>query len=263
MKPLPASHHRHRFLVEIVRHAVGLYHLFSLSLRDAEAERGIVVSYETVGRWKFGASFADRLRRHRPRPGDKWHLDEVFIRIEGVQHDLWRSVAIRMALCWTFLFSLRRDANAAKRFFFKRSLTGFSLALGTDRIPSPDGRLNGKANGHRPGEWSVFWAIMPRRACHGGQLVPTQREKLVDLGLDIRRCQFRQAEILFPAISICPPSRSATNATQAGQKLIIRLFQWVAVVYEANRLKTPGFLSVSFGLLGTGTPDSALGSASA
>jgi hypothetical protein len=77
---------------------------FSLSLRDVElilAERGIVVSYETVRRWcmKFGATFADRVRRRRPRPGDKWHLDEVFIRIQGVLHYLWRAPSIRMALC--------------------------------------------------------------------------------------------------------------------------------------------------------------------
>ncbi len=54
------------------------------------AERGIVVSYETVRRWckKFGQSFANCLRRRRPRPGDKWHMDEVFIRIQGVQHYL-------------------------------------------------------------------------------------------------------------------------------------------------------------------------------
>ena len=74
-----------------------LYHVFSLSLRDVQqilAERGIVVSYETVRRWckKFGADFADRLRRRRSRPGDKWHLDEVFIRIQGVQRYLWRAV---------------------------------------------------------------------------------------------------------------------------------------------------------------------------
>jgi hypothetical protein len=68
-------------------------HDFSLSLRDVElilAERGVVVSYETVRRWckKFAASFADRLRRRRPHPGDKWHIDEVFIRIQGVQRYL-------------------------------------------------------------------------------------------------------------------------------------------------------------------------------
>jgi len=65
--------------------------------RDIElllAARGVVVSYETVRRWckKFAASFADRLRRHRPRPGDKWHMDQVSIRIQGVQHYLWCAV---------------------------------------------------------------------------------------------------------------------------------------------------------------------------
>ncbi len=75
-KPSPHPHYRHRFLAEIISHAVWLYHLFSLSLRDVElilAERGIVVSCETVRRWckKFGASFADHLRRRRPRPGDE------------------------------------------------------------------------------------------------------------------------------------------------------------------------------------------------
>jgi putative transposase len=80
----PNPHHRHRFPAEIISHAVWLYHVFRLSLRDVElilAERGVVVSYETVRRWckKFAASFADRLRRRRPRPGDKWHMDEVLI----------------------------------------------------------------------------------------------------------------------------------------------------------------------------------------
>ena len=53
-------------------------------------ERGIVVSYETIRRWcnKFGASFASKMCRQRPRPGDKWHLDEVFIRIQGELHYL-------------------------------------------------------------------------------------------------------------------------------------------------------------------------------
>ena len=97
MGPPPDPHYRHRFPAEIIGHAVWLYHVFSLSLRDVElllAERGAVVSYETVRRWckKFAASFADRLRRRRPRPGDKWHMDEVLIRIQGMQNYLWRAV---------------------------------------------------------------------------------------------------------------------------------------------------------------------------
>src|SRR3954453_173040 len=86
MKPPPNPHHRHRFPADILGHAVWLYHVFSLSLRDVElilAERGVFLPYETVRRWcrKFGESFAKSMRRRRPRPGDRWHLDEVFIRI--------------------------------------------------------------------------------------------------------------------------------------------------------------------------------------
>ena len=102
MKKPPDPHYRHRFPTELISHAVWLYHVFSLSFRDVElilAERGVVVSYESIRRWclKFGASFADKLRRRRPRPGDKWYLDEVFIRIRGELHYLWRAVDRRGA----------------------------------------------------------------------------------------------------------------------------------------------------------------------
>jgi putative transposase len=80
VKPPPDPHYHHRFLAEIIGHAVGPYHVFSLNLRDVElllAERGVVVSHETVRRWceKFGQTFDYHLRRRRPRPGDKWYLD--------------------------------------------------------------------------------------------------------------------------------------------------------------------------------------------
>ena len=119
MKPPPDPHYRHRFPAELIRHAVWLYHVFSLSLRDVElllAERGVVVSYESVRRFcrKFGQTFANRLRRRRPRPGDKWYLDEVFIRIEGVQHYLWRAVD-QDGVVLDILVQPRRDAKAAKR----------------------------------------------------------------------------------------------------------------------------------------------------
>jgi hypothetical protein len=81
----PASYPRHRFPAEIINHAVWLYHVFSLSRRDVElilAERGVVVTHESIRHWclKFGGDFAARLRRRRPKPSDTWHLDEVFIR---------------------------------------------------------------------------------------------------------------------------------------------------------------------------------------
>jgi putative transposase len=76
MKPPSGPRYRHRFSARIITHAVWLYYAFGLSFRDVElllAERGILVSYATIRRWcgKFGQSFGNRLRRCRPRPGDK------------------------------------------------------------------------------------------------------------------------------------------------------------------------------------------------
>jgi len=87
-----------------------LYFRFLLSYRDVEellAERGIPVSYETVRRWcrKFGPAFAAGLRRRRPRPGDKWHLDEVPLKINRRKHWLWRAVD-QEGICWTSWCSL-------------------------------------------------------------------------------------------------------------------------------------------------------------
>ena len=127
MTTRPASYPRHRFPAEIISHAVWLYHVFSLSLRDVElilAERGVIVTHESIRHWcrKFGADFARRLRRRRPKPGDTWHLDEVFIRINGVMHYLWRAVDQHGVVLDIFVQD-RRNAAAAKR-FFKRLLHG-------------------------------------------------------------------------------------------------------------------------------------------
>ena len=91
MRTATASYKGHRYPVEIINHCVWLYFRFSLSFREVEElmlTRGVVVSYETIRRWcaKFGQAYANQLRRRRPRPGDKWHLDEVFIRINGTIH---------------------------------------------------------------------------------------------------------------------------------------------------------------------------------
>jgi putative transposase len=116
-----ASYPRHGFSAEIISHAVWLYHVFSLSLRDVElilAERGILVTHESIRHWclKFGADFARRLRRRRPQPGDTWHLDEVFIRIRGVLHYLWRAID-QHGVVLDILVQERRNGAAAKRFF--------------------------------------------------------------------------------------------------------------------------------------------------
>ena len=83
----------HRFPREIISECVWLYFRFGVSFRDVEemmAARGVRLTYETVRCWcdKFGKQYADGLRRRRARTGDKWHLDEVFLKINGVTHYL-------------------------------------------------------------------------------------------------------------------------------------------------------------------------------
>lgn len=79
---------RHQFPPDVIRHAVWLYRRFTLSYRDVEdmlAERGLDLTYETVRRWvtKFGPLFAKELRKRRPRPTSRWHLDEMVVKIAG------------------------------------------------------------------------------------------------------------------------------------------------------------------------------------
>jgi putative transposase len=114
---------RHRFPSEIISHTVWLYFRFSISYRDVEelmAVRGITLTYETVRDWcrKFGQTYANGLRRRSPRPGDKWHLDEVFLRINGRVHYLWRAVDQEGEVL-DILVQSRRDKKAAKKFFRK------------------------------------------------------------------------------------------------------------------------------------------------
>ena len=105
--------------------ALWLYHRFNLISRDIEdlmAERGIAISYESIRLWciKFGSKYAKRLKRRHGGYGDTFYVDEVFVRIRGVQHYLWRAVDQDGEVVDVFL-QRRRDGKAAKR-FFKRLL---------------------------------------------------------------------------------------------------------------------------------------------
>ncbi len=172
MTPEPTTYPGYRFPAEIISHALWLYHVFSLSLRDVElilAERGIGVTHESIRQWclKFGADLARKLRRRRPRPGDTWHLDEVYLRINGVLHYLWRAVD-QNGVVLDILVQDRRNTSAAKR-FFKRLLADLRFKpnrIVTDGLRSygvakreilPEARhrtsryLNNRAeNSHRP-----------------------------------------------------------------------------------------------------------------
>ena len=119
------TYKRHRFPPEIISYAVWLYFRFNLSYRDIEdllAEREITVSYESIRLWciKFGSTFARKLRSKHQDYGDTFYLDEVFVKIRGKQHYLWRAVDQDGEVVDVFL-QTRRDGAAAKR-FFKRLL---------------------------------------------------------------------------------------------------------------------------------------------
>ena len=142
MKTNKGCYRGYRFPPEIISHAVWLYHRFSLSLREVEdllAERGIVVSYETIRQWcrKFGLGYAQRLRRRQGRLGDIWHLDELFVSIQGKRHYLWRAVDQDGDMI-DILVQRHRNARAAKR-FFRKPLKGQGTTpwrLVTDKLRS-------------------------------------------------------------------------------------------------------------------------------
>ena len=110
-----------RFSREIISYAVWAYHRLALSTADVEdllAARGVIVSREAIRLWvnRFGRHFADCIRRDRPRPNDKWHLDEVVISIRGKKHWLWRAIDAN-GDGLEIIVQTRRNAKAEKRFF--------------------------------------------------------------------------------------------------------------------------------------------------
>jgi putative transposase len=133
---------RHRFPSEIIAHGVWLYFRFCLSYRDVEElllARGVIVTYEAIRQWcrKFGQAYANQLRCRRPRPGDTWHLDEVFLTINGQRHYLWRAVD-QDGNILDILVQRRRDKKAAKTFFRKllKGLRYVPRVIITDKLAS-------------------------------------------------------------------------------------------------------------------------------
>jgi putative transposase len=139
---LPNPYKHHRFPAEIISHGVWLYYRFCLSYCDVEEllfARGVLVTYETIRKWcrKFGQPYANQLRRRRPEPGDKWHLDEVFLTMNGERHYLWRAVD-QDGNILDILVQRRRDKHAAKKFFRKllKGLAYVPWVLITDKLKS-------------------------------------------------------------------------------------------------------------------------------
>ncbi|MSQ57859.1 MAG: IS6 family transposase [Limnohabitans sp.] len=138
--PAPISYKRYRYPAAIISQCVWLYFRFSLSFRDVElmmAERGVVVSYESIRAWceKFGRQYARRIRRKRGPMGDIWHMDEVYLKISGKCKYLWRAVD-QEGQVLDILVQPKRDKATAER-FFKKVLRGTAQAprqVVTDRL---------------------------------------------------------------------------------------------------------------------------------
>ncbi|MDP2620323.1 MAG: IS6 family transposase [Hyphomicrobiales bacterium] len=136
------SYRRHRFPAEIIQRAVWLYFRFPLSYRDVEdllAERGIDVTYETVRRWalKFGTAHAGKSMQLRPRSSGHWHLDEVFVSINGKRMYLWRAVDSEGEVL-DVLVQARRNKTAALKLMRKLLKTQGCVPdrIVTNKLPS-------------------------------------------------------------------------------------------------------------------------------
>jgi len=136
------TYKRHRFGPDIISYAVWLYYRFNLSHRDIEdllAERGIIVTRESIRLWciKFGALYARRLKRNHRGYGETFCIDEVFVEINGKRHYLWRAVDQDGEVVDVYL-QAKRDGAAAKRFFMRllRSHGGDPRKIVTDKLRS-------------------------------------------------------------------------------------------------------------------------------
>ena len=175
----PISFKRHRFPPEVVRHAVWLYFRFTLSFRDVEellAERGIEISYETVRCWalKFGRLFAQNLRRSRPKPTGRWHLDEMVVKINGRRMWLWRAVDDEGEVL-DMLVQKRRNTKAAVRLLRKllKSQMIHPEAIVTDKLASYGAAMRKLRcrHRHRPG------GLVANNRAENSHLVIRRRER--------------------------------------------------------------------------------------
>lgn len=174
MNTPPASHpyRCHRFPTAIISHRVWLYVRCCLSDRDVKElvfARGVIVTYEAVRKWcvKFGQPYANQLRRRRLRPGDTWHLDEIFLTINGVRQYLRRAVDQERHVL-DILVQRRRDKHAAMK-FFRQLLKGWTYVPWVIHHGSAQKLWCGEA-GHAP-RCGTSSALLSQPPC--GAFTPT------------------------------------------------------------------------------------------
>ena len=156
------SYSGYRFPPEIIQHAIWLYLRFTLSFHDVEdllAERGIVVSYETVRRWvnHFGPKIAADLRKRRPKLHTTWHLDEVYLKIDGRMVYMWRAVDAEGGEVLDVLVQTRRNKRGALK-LMRKLLKKYGFVpdkLVTDELRSYAAAVHdlGIAKRHERGRW--------------------------------------------------------------------------------------------------------------
>ena len=175
----PVCFKRHRFPPDVIRQAIWLYFRFTLSFRDVEemlAQRGIEASYETIRCWtlKFGLLFAQNLRRSRPKPTSRWHLDEMVVKIAGKRMWLWRAVDDEGEVL-DMLVQKRRNTDAALR-FLRKLLKHQGIrpeTIVTDKLASYGAAVRdlGCRNRHRPGR------MLSNNRAENSHLVIRRRER--------------------------------------------------------------------------------------
>ena len=221
------SYKGHQYPAEIIAHCVWLYHRLPLSLREVEElmlVRGVIVTYETIRQWcakfGFGPVYAAGVRRRQPRPGDKWHLDEVFLTINGCRQYLWRAVD-QDGNVLDILVQRRRDAKAAKRFFRK---------LLKRQCASPRVLVTDKLRSYQAAHRAVMPSVEHRQSRYLNRAEnshqPTrQRERALKRFKSIRHAQ----QFLSAFSVICPhfrPRRHRLTADDYRTEMTCRFAVW-------------------------------------
>jgi putative transposase len=230
--PPPANTERdkkHRFPGEIMSHSVWLSYRFTLSYRDVQAllfERGLTVSHEAIRQWcrKCGQDDAHQLRHRRPRPGDTWHVDEVFLTINGQRHSLWRAVDQDDHVL-DLLVQSRRNTQAAKKFFR-------TLLKGLPYVPRVV--ITDKFKSYGAAKWDILPGVEHRQSryltnrCENSHRPTRQREYYMQGCTSPGHAQ-RFLSAYGPLAQHFRPRRHVLSASEYRQAMRHRFERWAEV----------------------------------